>query len=237
MSIFKSKIKVDEKLTHIAFIMDGNGRWAKKRGLPRKAGHRAGANAFREIVEYCGKIGIKVVTVYAFSTENWKRPADEVNALMDLLNEYMNELIGRIEKLEARICFIGDRSKFKSETIEKMNFIEESTKKHDRRINIALNYGGRDEIVRAVNTLIREGKRQITEEDINSRLYTHDCPPPDLIVRGANEKRLSNFLIWQSAYSEFYFCKTLWPDMKPSDVDKAVRDFYKRERRFGAVKS
>lgn len=237
MPLFKSKIQCDSKLTHIAFIMDGNGRWAKKRGLPRKAGHRAGAKTFKEVVEYCGKIGIKVVTVYAFSTENWKRPQDEVNAILELLNEYMNELISQIDKTEARVCFIGDRTKFKAETVEKMNLIEEKTKNYDRRINIALNYGGRDEIVRAVNSLIKERKREITEEDITSRLYTHDCPPPDLIVRGANEQRLSNFLLWQSAYSEFYFCKTLWPDMKPRDIDRAVKDFYSRERRYGAIKS
>ena len=231
----KNEKTVDDRLKHIAFIMDGNGRWAKKRGMPRSFGHKYGAKAFRNVVEYCGKIGIKHVTVYAFSTENWGRPKGEIDSIIELLDKYIDECAQNMEKYDVRLRFIGDMTPFDDKLKAKIKSIEEMTKDKGLILDVALNYGGRAEIVNACNRLIKEGKTNITEDDISRALYTAGSPDPDLIVRTAGEMRLSNFLMWQSAYSEFYFTDTLWPDMGPEDVDLAVEEFYKRKRRFGKV--
>ena len=224
-------IKVDERLKHIAFIMDGNGRWAKKKNMPREYGHKNGARVFREITEYCHSIGIKYITVYAFSTENWKRPKREIDAIMKLLDEYLDKQ--RPEN--ASIRFIGDVSMLDERLAEKIKKMEEETAGHDSVLNVAMNYGSRAEIVNAFNKLAASGKTTVTAEDINSALYTGDCPDPDLIVRTGGDLRISNFLLWQAAYSELYFTETLWPDMTGEDVDSAIEDFYSRKRRFGGL--
>jgi len=230
-----AKIQVDERLQHIAFIMDGNGRWAKKRGMPREYGHKVGADTFERVVRYCGDIGIRVVTVYAFSTENWHRPQHEVQAIMTIFREFLDRAQKKAEEYNIHTVFLGDKSIFPAEIRERMENLERDTVHHPLTLNIAINYGGRDEIVHAVNTLIAQGKTEITEDDISANLYTAHCPPPDLIVRTGSEQRLSNFLLWQAAYAEFYFCDTLWPDMDDAAVDAAVEAFYTRKRRFGGV--
>jgi len=230
-----SPIKVDDKLRHIALIMDGNGRWATNKGMPREFGHRKGAEVFKDLVEYCGDIGIKHVTVYAFSTENWKRPQNEVDAIMDLLLKYLGEAELELKQKNFRIVFLGDKSVFSDSMRERMEHVESLCKDRERILNIALNYGSHDEIVHAVNKLIASGKTNITAEDIDSALYTYQSPYPDLIVRTGGDLRLSNFMLWQAEYAELYFTKTLWPDMTHADIDTAVREFYKRKRRYGAV--
>ena len=232
----KSSIKtVDERLCHIAFIMDGNGRWAIKRGMPRSVGHKYGAKAFRKVVDYCGKIGIKHVTVYAFSTENWGRPQGEIDSIIELLDKYIDECAENMNEYDVRLRFVGDMTPFDDTMRRKIANVEEMTKDKGLLLDVALNYGGRAEIVHACNKLIKDGYTQISEADISRSLYTAGAPDPDLIVRTAGEMLLSNFLMWQSAYSEFYFTDTLWPDMGPDEVDLAVEEFYKRKRRFGKV--
>ena len=237
MKLFKKKTSAPDtsKIKHIAFIMDGNGRWATRRGMPREYGHTVGAKVFRRIVEYCSDIGINCVTVYAFSTENWKRPEKEVSALMELFRVYLKDAVATMMKRDIRIVFLGDKSLFPEDIRETMLEIEHDSINNKNRLNIAMNYGGRDEIVHAVNELIAEGKKEICEEDITSHLYTLDAPMPDLIVRTAGEIRTSNFLMWQSAYSEYYFTDKLWPDLNERDVDEAVCVFNRRKRNFGGV--
>ena len=222
---------VDDRLKHIAFIMDGNGRWATARNKPREFGHKRGAQVFREITEYCHKIGIKYITVYAFSTENWKRPPKEVNAIMSLLDEYLDKQMPD----NASIRFIGDISVLNPALVAKIKKTEAATAGHSSVLNVAINYGSRDELVHAFNKLIKEGKTSVNAEDINSALYTGDCPDPDLIVRTGGDLRISNFLLWQAAYSELYFTDTLWPDMTGEEVDAAISHFYSRKRRFGGL--
>ena len=222
-------------LEHIAFIMDGNGRWAVKRRLPREYGHKAGAEAFRRIVNYCGEIGIKNVTVYAFSTENWKRPKREVDAIFDLLCKYIDKYLPELIERSVRVVFIGEKSGIGEKVLAKMKKLEDDTKQFEKRLYIALNYGGRAEICSAVNKLINEGRTDITEEDISRRLYTSASPDPDLIVRTGGEYRLSNFMLWQAAYSELYITDKLWPDMTPSDVDLAIEEYKRRNRRYGGI--
>ena len=230
-----AEFSVDERLSHIAFIMDGNGRWAKKRGMPREFGHKAGAETFENVIRYCGDIGIKTVTVYAFSTENWRRPEKEVAAIMRLFGEYLRLARKKADENDIHVLFLGDKSVFPTDVQEKMNALERDTACHSLTLNVAVNYGGRDEIVHAVNRAISEGVTEITEDDITKRLYSAGSPMPDLIVRTGDEMRLSNFLLWQSAYAELYFCPTLWPDMGKEEIRAAVRDFYGRKRRFGGV--
>lgn len=226
----------DCPIKHIAFIMDGNGRWARKRLMPREFGHKAGAEAFERIVNYCYDIGIGAVTVYAFSTENWKRPKREVDAIFSLFSDYIDHYVEKLRNRSVRFIFIGDREPFSDNLKKRMQNVEMKTANNDKMIlYVGVNYGGRSDICHAVNTLIEEGKTNITEEDISSRVYTHLSPDPDLIVRTGGEYRLSNFLIWQSAYSELYITETLWPDMKSEDVDKAVQEFMRRDRRFGGI--
>lgn len=220
------------RLKHIAFIMDGNGRWAKQRGLPREAGHAAGASNFKSVVRYCKKIGIQCCTVYAFSTENIKRPKREVEAIFRLLLSYIEEA-GEEKDIEFR--FIGNPAALSENIGKRTRMLEEETKGRPYRLNIALNYGGRDEIVHAVNALIQNGRTEITEEDISANLYTDPCPDPDLIVRTGKEMRISNFLLWQCVYAELFFSDKMWPDYGSDDVDEAVRDFARRSRRWGGL--
>ena len=221
---------------HIAIIMDGNGRWAKKRNLPRTAGHKVGAEVFRKIATYCKNLGVEYLTVYAFSTENWKRPAEEVSTLMGLFKNYMLEAIDTMERDHIRLQFFGDMSAISPELQE----LVERTNEMSRHIegfqaNICLNYGGRDEILHAAKECVAAGE-ELTEENFAKHLYSAGVPDPELIIRPSGEIRLSNFLLWQCAYSEFYFCDTLWPDFDERTLDAAIIDYQKRDRRFGGVK-
>ena len=224
-----------KKLSHIAFIMDGNGRWAKKRGLPREAGHGEGAKTFTEVAEYCYRGGVDTVTVYGFSTENWSRPKHEVGAIMSLLEKYLKKGIREMTERNVRVTFLGDKSPLSDNLRELMERLERESAPNKYRLNIAINYGGRAEIVNAVNRLVAKGVTEFTEQNIGNELYTAGQDDPDLIVRSAGELRLSNFLMWQSVYSEFYFCDTLWPDFSGDDIDAAVAAYYSRTRRYGGV--
>ena len=228
----KKEIKVDERLRHIAFIMDGNGRWAKSRSLPRQVGHKYGAKAFEDTVKNCHEIGVNIVTVYAFSTENWNRPENEVNAIMELLGEYIDRAK---EQKDIRYVFIGDKSVLSEDLRVKMIDLEKSTESYTNILNIAFNYGGRAEIVDACNSLIKENVACVSESDLSAHMYTKHCPDPDLIVRTAGEYRISNFLLWQCAYAEFYYTDKCWPDFNKKELIKAVKSFYKRKRRFGGL--
>ena len=227
---------------HIGIIMDGNGRWAKKRFLPRSAGHRVGASNFRTITRYCSKIGVKYLTMYAFSTENWSRPAEEVGALMGLFKEYLEEALRDFMDENIRVRFIGDVSAFPEDLRKLIQEVEEaSAPKTGMVLNLAMNYGGRAEITRAAQAFAREvaaGERRpedLTEDLFSSYLYTGGQPDPDLIIRPSGEERLSNFLLWQGAYAEFVYFDILWPDFKTSDLDEAIRIYSSRQRRFGGV--
>ncbi len=228
----KKDFKVDDRLKHIAFIMDGNGRWAKKRMLPRMVGHKYGAQNFKKVVTYCFEMGIKTVTAYAFSTENWSRPQAEIDSIINLLKEYI-EVVKKEE--DVRVIFIGDKKALPENLSSLMIEAEEETKHKSLLLYIAFNYGGRAEIVNACNSLIREGKTEITEDDISAFVYTSEAPDPDLIVRTAGEYRISNFLLWQAAYSEFYFADVYWPDFNKKQLIKAIENFYTRKRRFGGL--
>ena len=227
-------MEIQHGIKHIAFIMDGNGRWAKKRMMPREYGHTFGAKKFKEIASHCYDIGVPYVTFYAFSTENWKRPANEVNAIMKLFMDYLDEAKKSLDK-DVGIVFLGSKAPFSYEMRAKMEFLESETAERPKKLCIAINYGGRAEIVDAVNKLIAEGKTAFTEDDITSNIYSGVCPAPDMIVRTGGEMRLSNFLMWQSVYSELFFTDTLWPDLKNSEVDEMIEQFGNRKRRFGGV--
>lgn len=220
---------------HIAFIMDGNGRWAGQRGLAREQGHRFGVKAFENVLRCCEQRGVSAVTVYAFSTENWRRPQKEVDTIMKLMDRYLDECEKNIEKYRMRIRFLGDREAFSSQRRARMERLEELTRDRERVLNIALNYGGRDEIVRACNRLLEAGVRHVSEADLASALDTRGVSDPDLIIRTGGDLRISNFLLWQSAYAELYFTNVLWPDFGEAELDAAIEDFYKRKRRFGGV--
>ncbi len=224
-------------LNHVAIIMDGNGRWAKKRGLPRTFGHRAGVENVRKVVRYCSDNNIGYLTVYAFSTENFSRPADEVSALMDLLIEYFNKEIDELFANDVRVNIIGDTSMFSPKVKQAIENAHKKTKDCKKLVfSVALGYGARAEIAQAINKMLAEGKSNVTEEDISKYLYTFDMPDPDLIIRTSGEQRLSNFLLYQAAYSEFYFTDTLWPDFDEKEFDKAIEEYQRRDRRFGGVK-
>lgn len=218
---------------HLGIIMDGNGRWAKNRALPRSAGHKAGAEVFRSISKECSRLGIEYVTFYAFSTENWKRPKEEVDAIMALFKSYLLEAKSDIEQSgNMRLKFIGERDGISKDLLDLMDEAENDTASHTgTTVYLAINYGGRLEITQAVNKLIAEGKTKITEDDISKNIYTY--PECDLIIRPSGEQRLSNFLLWQAAYSEFWYSDVLWPDFKNEDLYQALREFEKRNRRFG----
>ena len=225
---------------HIAIIMDGNGRWAKKRGLPRIAGHKVGAENFRKIATYCKDIGIKYLTIFAFSTENWKRPAEEVEAIMALLDQYLDESLSKMERDRVKMEFFGDISVLSQKSQERIERARELSKTFDGvQINICLNYGGRDDILRAATQFAQDfaknPNRTLTEEMFSDYLYSKNVPDPDLVIRPSGEYRLSNFLLWQTAYSEFYFTDTFWPDFNTKELDKAILAYMERDRRFGAI--
>ena len=238
--LFRKKHELPDKLpVHIGIIMDGNGRWAKKRGLSRSVGHSAGANTFKSITRYCNKIGIKYLTVYAFSTENWKRPKDEVDAIMKLLKDYLIDSVNFKDE-NVKVKFIGDMSRLDSELVELIKKSErDSADATGLCLNVALNYGGRDEIVHAVRSMASSGEIDLTnlsEEQLSEHLYTAGMPDVDLIIRPSGEYRLSNFLIWQSAYAEYWFTDKLWPDFPEKDIDNAVIAYASRDRRYGGTK-
>ena len=227
---------------HIAIIMDGNGRWAKQRGLPRTAGHKAGGEAFRRIANYCRTLGVKYLTVYAFSTENWKRSQEEVSGIMKLLARYLDEALRDMEKNAVAFRFFGDLTRLSPELQKLCREAEErSSRYHEVQVNFCLNYGGRDELVHAAKAFaqeVAEGKRQpeeLTEQLLSSYLYSAGVPDPELIIRPSGEKRISNFLLWQCAYSEFVYMNVLWPDFGPEDLDEAIAEYHRRNRRFGGV--
>ena len=238
MSFFKRKVKAERVLpTHIAIIMDGNGRWAKKRSLPRSAGHVAGSKNFKTIARYCNKIGLKYLTVYAFSTENWKRPKDEVDNIMNILRDYLKDA-KNFKDENIKVKFIGDLTPLDQDIKDLIADAEkESENATGLWLNIALNYGGRDEIKNAVKDIINEGIKaeDITEEVISNHLYTKGQPDPDYIIRPSGEYRLSNYLIWQSAYAEYWFSDVLWPDFSPKHLEQAIDEYNRRNRRFGGV--
>ncbi|MBR5490905.1 MAG: isoprenyl transferase [Oscillospiraceae bacterium] len=225
---------------HIAIIMDGNGRWAKKRKMPRTAGHAVGAETFRKVATYCKNIGLDYLTVYAFSTENWKRPQEEVDAIMGLLEKYLLESIEKMERDKVKMKFFGDVSVLSPRLRELIARTEEISKRFEGcQVNICLNYGGRDELVRAMRRYAREvsegRENNIEEEDVGSYLFSAGIPDPDLLIRPGGEYRLSNFLMWQSAYSELYFTDKLWPDFDEKEINRAIAEFQRRERRYGGV--
>lgn len=249
-SFFKDKKVIKKNITlediqlpqHIGIIMDGNGRWAKKRNLPRSAGHTAGAKNFRTITKYCSNIGIKYLTVYAFSTENWKRPAEEINSLMKLFKSYLEEAIRDFKDENIVVKFIGDKSAFSPDLQQLIDENEQmSSKRNGMVLNIAMNYGSRDEIVRAVkNIVVKVNNNEISVEDINQQLisdnlYTAGQPDPDLVIRPSGEYRISNFLLWQSAYTEYVIMDVLWPDFTEKMLDAALIEYARRNRRFGGV--
>ena len=227
---------------HIAIIMDGNGRWAKKRGLPRTAGHAAGAESFRTIANYCRTLGVKYLTVYAFSTENWKRSQEEVAGIMKLLRRYLEEALRDMEKNRVRFRFFGDLTRLSPELQKLCSDAQNRSEEYDVQVNFCLNYGGRDEILRAVRQFAADcaaGEKK--PEDLDDAMFSgyldsRGIPDPELIIRPSGELRLSNFLLWQCAYSEFYFTDVLWPDFDEAELDKAISAYQSRDRRFGGVK-
>ncbi len=221
---------------HIAIIMDGNGRWAKARRLPRLAGHREGANAVKRTIEAAQKLGIKYLTLYAFSTENWSRPKEEIDGLMDLLCKTLDTYTGEAQQKNFRLLVSGAREELPPAVLEKIEKAVQTTAANTGlTVNLALNYGARQEIVHAVNTLLAQGKKLISMDDISAHLYQPAVPDPELIIRTSGEERLSNFLLWQAAYSEFYFTPVLWPDFNADELQKALDAYAGRTRRFGGV--
>ena len=231
----KGRVMCDGRLSHIAFIMDGNGRWAKRRGLPREAGHVEGSRNLERILRACLDRGIMTVTVYACSTENWRRPEKEVSAIMGLLTSYLKRAREEQDKNKVHVRVLGDISVFEGEVQESIRLLDAETAHYPHTLNIALNYGARQELVTAVNRLLAEGREQVTEQDISEALYTAGQKDPDLIVRTSGECRTSNFLLWQSAYAEYAFVKTPWPAFGEKELDGVLRDFYQRHRRFGGL--
>jgi undecaprenyl diphosphate synthase len=235
-----AKVDLDRLPKHIAIIMDGNGRWAKRRRLPRIAGHRAGIRAVRHAVEACARLGVPYLTLYAFSAENWKRPQTEIKLLMALLREYLKKEIGELNRQNIRLGVIGRVADLPNAVQADLNTAMEKTRQNGgMRLTLALNYGARAELVDAVNALLAHsgsnGSAQIDEDAIERHLYTRDVPDPDLLIRTSGEMRLSNFLLWQVAYSEIWVTETLWPDFQQEDLFQAIIDFQKRERRYGGL--
>lgn len=229
-----NKLKIPR---HIAFIMDGNGRWAKKRLLPRKAGHKEGVKALKRIIEECEKKGIEMVSFYAFSTENWTRPQDEIDALFKMVKDFADNYMHEYADRGLRIMFMGDLSKLPQETLLSIKKIIDSAKGNTGMIvNIALNYGGRDEILNAVNKILATGIKNVDMQTLCDCMYTGGLPDPDIIVRSSGEKRLSNFMLWQAAYSELIFLDDYWPDFGKEQLDRILTEYSSRDRRFGSIK-
>lgn len=235
------KEKIPERVpTHVAIIMDGNGRWARARGLPRLAGHRAGTENLRSIIEACVEFGIKYLTIYAFSTENWGRPIDEVEGLMNIFDDVFDRELQELHRQGAQLRHIGRLDGVRKSMVEKINRGVELTKNNTRLIlNVAFNYGGRDEIIHAIQRIVEDGipADKIDDQLISNYLFTAGIPDPDLVVRTSGEQRTSNFLLWQSAYSEWYFPEVYWPDFGRDQLLEAIREYSQRERRFGLVPS
>lgn len=241
MSELLKAVPQEQLPAHIAIVMDGNGRWAQKKNRPRTWGHKQGAKTFGNIAKYCRKIGIRYLTVYAFSTENWKRPPEEVKTIMDLLRQYLNDAKKHQDE-DARICFLGDPQPLDQDIRELIAQMEEKSAKNTAiTVNIALNYGGRDEIIRAAKLFAQDcvsGKQKPGDIDgkmLERYLYTAEMPDPDIIIRPSGEFRLSNFLLWQCAYSEFIFTDVLWPDFSEEHLDRAILEYMHRTRRFGGL--
>ena len=232
---------MDRLPRHIAIIMDGNGRWAKKRGLPRTAGHAVGAETFRRVATHCKDLGVEYLSVYAFSTENWKRPKEEVDAIMGILETYLHEAIETMERDRVKMKFFGDISVLSPKLQDLIAETEQISDTFDGvQVNMCVNYGGRSEIIRAAELWAKDrdagDTEELTEEKFGSYLYSAGVPDPDLIIRPSGEYRLSNFLMWQSAYSELYFTDVLWPDFDERELDKAIIEYQQRDRRYGAVR-
>ncbi len=243
MAIFEKKHNMLPPPRHIAIIMDGNGRWAQKRGLPRTAGHAAGSENFRRIATYCKNLGVDYLTIYAFSTENWKRSADEVAVIMGLFEKYLHEAIEEMERDHIRLKILGDLGRISPELRALIGRTDEiSTRYTGFQANVCINYGGRDEIVHAARRFAADCVKglkkpeELTEADFEHYLYTDGIPDPELIIRTSGEMRTSNFLPWQSAYSEYYIADALWPDFDERELDKAIAAYHRRDRRFGGVK-
>ena len=222
---------------HLAIIMDGNGTWAKKRGLNRNYGHRKGAAALKEIVIYANKIGIKYLTVFAFSTENWNRPQEEVDYLLKLPKDFLNDYQEMFSEYDLRLHWLGSKERLPQDVIEDIEHYEQKTK-NNKGLNfiIAFNYGGRDEIINAVNSVLKDNVSVITEEEFSKYLYTKELPDVDLLIRTSNQIRISNFMLWKLAYSELYFTDVLWPDFQPKHLNLALEEYQRRERRYGGIK-
>ena len=223
--------------THLAIILDGNGRWAKRRGLKRTAGHKAGVVALKATIKNCFDLGIKVVSFYAFSTENWNRPKEEIDTIFSLVRDFVKNDLEEIYNYDVKVVASGDYTKFPADLVEELEKCFEKTKNQKTFIlNLCINYGGRAEIVRAVNNIMQSGKKSVNEDEFSKFLYTADLPDPDFIIRTSGEQRLSNYMLWQCAYSEFYFPKICWPDFDKSELIKALNEYGKRNRRFGKIK-
>jgi len=230
-------MKINKLPTHVAMIMDGNGRWALKRGKPRLFGHKMGVESLKRIVRACIELNIKYLSVYAFSTENWSRPKEEVDGIFGLVEDLCNNSLDKFNELDIKVVTMGDLSRLPNTLKNTLVDIKEATKNNKSLIfNIGINYGARAEIVRAVNNIISDGVQECTEQTFHNYLYTADLPDPDLIIRASGEKRLSNFMLYQCAYSEFYFPKTHWPDFSKKTLLKAIKAYQKRNRRFGGLK-
>lgn len=229
---------IKEKLpNHIAYIIDGNGRWAKKRGLPRSVGHKFGFETLRKIIYETFDLGIKVISVYGFSTENWNRPKEELDGLFKLFEKLFEDDILNMKERGIKLQIMGDYTAFPDNLVANCEKMLEETKENENFIlNLGINYGGKDELVRGINNLISAGKTEVTKEDIESSLYTANLPPLDFCIRTSGEQRISNFMLWQIAYSELYFPKVLWPDFNKKHLIKALKNYQKRNRRFGAIK-
>ncbi len=229
-----SKVIIPEGLKHVAIIMDGNGRWAKKRLMPRTFGHSAGSETFVKIVDTCNESGLDYLTVYALSTENWNRSSEEIGGLMKIMHAYIAKYVPELKKKNIRLKLYGDLSRFDEKSRQKLleseKLLETNT---GMTLGICLSYGGRDEIVGAVKKLLSQGKTEITEADLSAALYTGGVPDPDLVIRTGGEKRISNFLLWQSAYAEYYFTDVLWPDFDDDEFTAALESFATRKRRYG----
>ena len=222
---------------HIAYIIDGNGRWAKKRGLPRSAGHKVGFATLQKMIYETFDMGIKVISIYGFSTENWNRPQEELDGLFNLFSQIFDEDIHKLNEKGVRIQIMGDYTKFPENVVNNCEKLINDTKHNDKFVlNLGINYGGRDELIRGINNLIQSGKTEITKEDIDGCLYTANLPPLDFCIRTSGEQRISNFMLWQIAYSELYFPKVYWPSFNKKHLIKALKVYQKRNRRFGAIK-
>ena len=234
--LIKQKLDSSKFPNHIAFIIDGNGRWAKKRGLPRSLGHKAGIKTCKSTIIECLNLGIKYVSMYGFSTENWNRPKDEIDTLFNLFRDFIKKELEPLLKKDIKFIVSGDYTAFPADLVEAVEDAVEDSKNNKKMVlNLCINYGGKPEIVRAVNNIIKDGVKVVDEQTIQKYLYTAQIPDPDLIVRTSGEQRLSNFMLWQGAYSEFYFPKTYWPDFNTNELYKALIDYSKRNRRFGAI--